>query len=131
LSAYTLPEPGNIIINSTTTGGATSTVGAWVAATPLVNEFLQVELDEPANITGIMTQGKPDSSGTITDYVQKYCIFVHDGDHWLTPKNLVVDEWVVWDTTTCIEFDGDALAEDETHEFEEPVLAYLVKIVVK
>jgi hypothetical protein len=130
-NVYSLPEPQNIIINSTNTGSATSTVGAWVAASIYSNPFLLVELDDPANITGVMTQGIPNAAGTVTDYVQKYCIFANNGIAWMTPKNLDVDEWEVWDGTTCIEFSGDLLAEDDTHEFDESILAYSVKIVFK
>jgi hypothetical protein len=115
-----LPTPPNIIVNSTTTGAATSTIGAWKSAAINATypyEYLIVEFEIGTDIYGVATQGRPDENGVIQDdYIDKYCIIYNDGSGWITTDD-GGDSWdKVYDITDpdgCYKFDGDELAEDE------------------
>lgn len=49
-----------------------SRAGAWVAKVRNSNQWLQVELDRPAKITGVATQGRYDAYQWVTTYTVSY-----------------------------------------------------------
>jgi hypothetical protein len=120
LNDYSLPTPPNIIVGSTTTGAATSTIGAWKSAADNSTnpyEYLIVEFEKGQDIYGVATQGRPDAAGVIQDdHIIKYCLIYNDGTGWFTTDD-GGDSWdYPYDITNpddCYEFDGDELASDE------------------
>lgn len=48
--------------------------GAWVARGRNTNQWLQVELDRPAKVTGVATQGRHDGHQWVTSYIVSYSL---------------------------------------------------------
>ena len=126
----TAPDERNIIIGSQSNGELGSTAGAWVAGVDAEDEFLQVQLKRTEWITGVVTQGQSDGSGALIRHVSKYCVLIHDIEGWKT-TNDEGESWEAYDGTTCSEFDGTGVADTSVVEFDTPVAARIVKILVK
>ena len=94
-----------------------------------------VEFDKDTDIYGVATQGRPDEDGDIQDdHITEYCIVYNDGTGYKTTKDGGESWDYPYDITNpddCYKFDGDELASEETHMFDEPIKnARMIKLVV-
>ena len=80
-----------------------SRAGGWVAKVRNSNQWLQVELDRPAKITGVATQGRYDAYQWVTTYTVSYSmdgktfkLYLEYGRNKVTKKKLLMQENLLW-----------------------------------